>query len=168
MSEKSSVYSLSALPDRNERGAYTFYCDDFRQEITGKSILVGVYGAEMLVTEFPIVLPTFFVITHVWTTVSRPFGKLIFRMLLDDEVLSEEVVDVGELRKKLPPSSASLSDDPFARHGLSRVVRLSPFVIEKESTVRVRIETEDGELRTSALKIKLNPSVVAASSTSPG
>jgi hypothetical protein len=37
--------------------ALAIFCDDIRHEVSGKRILVGVYGAEMIVSRFPVTLP---------------------------------------------------------------------------------------------------------------
>lgn len=155
-----ATYSMDALPDLNGRGAFTIYCDDVRQELSGKSTMVGVYGNEMYVAEFPAVLPTFSIVTSVWTVQSRPFQKLIFRVLLDDTVLSEEVLDIEQAQKlwNEAVNQETLKPNPLARQLISRVARFSPFVLEKEAALRVRVETEDGELRTSGLGIRLPPS----------
>lgn len=152
-----SAYTLDSLPDRNERGAFSIYCDDVRGESTGKTTIVGVYGEELIVGEFPALLPTFFILTTVWTKQSRPFEKLIFRILMDDKVLSEDEFDIRDARRQLMESVnvRPVADGSGLRHTVKRIAKFSPFVLENESILRVRVETEDGELRTSALKIRL-------------
>lgn len=154
--ENKTDYHLNALPDRNQRGAFSLYCDDVRQESSGKRTFVGTYGSEMYVSDFPAILPLFFIVTTAWTSHSRPFEKLIFRILLDDVVLSEQTIDVQEARAKLFGASGSESVDhnSSSRQSVQAVVRLSPFILEKECVLRVRIETEDGELRTSGITIR--------------
>lgn len=58
---------------------HAIVCDDVRQEIGGKWILIGVYTPDMTVPQIPFVLPTlsFFV----WLESDRP-GSFPFRMRL--------------------------------------------------------------------------------------
>lgn len=154
--ESKTEYKLDALPDMNQRGAFSLYCDDVRQENSGKSIFVGTYNSVMYVSDFPAILPTFFIVTTAWAAHSRPFEKLIFRVILDDVVLSEQAMDIREAQAEFftVPGSESTDRNSSLRQLIQRVARFSPFVLEKECILRVRIETEDGELRTSGLAIK--------------
>lgn len=167
--EKKSAYSMEAFPDLNQRGAFSIYCDDLRQEASGKSIIVGVYSGELHVQEFPALLPTFHILTTVWTNRGRPFKKLVFRILLDETVLSEEEVDIAAAQEKM---HGATKDEPGKNHPNSRqifrrIARFSPFVLEKECVLRVRVETEEGELRTSALGIRVAPREEVASGEAP-
>lgn len=159
-------YKLDRLEDRNTRGAFSIFCDDFRTENNGKNLYLGVYGDTLLVPEFPALLPTFVIVTTVWTTPSNPFKKLIFRVLRNEEVIAVENVDTVDLDKQLKelePSEEerlilqSLSGPIIPssmRQRIFRVIRFVPFVIETESVIRMRIENEEGEFRTSGLIVR--------------
>lgn len=154
--DNNSNYSLSAFPDMNQRGAFTIYCDDIRQEVAGKSTFVGVYGGEMIVPKFPAILPNFFIYTTVWTSRALPFRKIVLRTLMDEAILSQEEVDIARydaMHQEIERGSES--NDPMARRVLRSTARFSPLLIEKESVIRVRVETEDGELRSAGLRIKI-------------
>jgi hypothetical protein len=162
-------YKLDRLEDRNTRGAFTIFCDDFRTENNGKNLYLGVYGDTLLVPEFPALLPTFVIVTTAWTTPSNPFRKLIFRVLRNEEVIAVENVDIVDLDKQfevlerteeerrtlqsLPGPSVASS----MRQRVFRVIRFVPFVIETESVIRVRVENEEGEFRTSGLIVRRSP-----------
>lgn len=151
------TYTLNALPDRNTRGAFSVFCDDVREETSGKLIHIGVYGQDVLVPSFPALLPTLTVMTWAWTSLENPFRKLIFRTILDDQVLTAEEIDpvaatAGDEQSQGKPTDVASA---LVRQHFTRTVRFSPFVVERESILRVRVETEDGELRTSALRFKL-------------
>jgi hypothetical protein len=150
------IYHLGLLEDRNKRGAFTLYCDDVRREDSGKGMFIGVYSEDMLVPEFPVFLPNFVIYTAVWTTHDRPFEKLIFRVLRDEELISEEPFDVGVAQQRIAEAKTDVVEilDPSLRQKIVRIARFSPFVVEKESIIRVRVETEDGEMRTSGLRIR--------------
>ena len=153
----SAGYLLDTFPDLNSRGAFTLYCDDLRHEMSGKTTIVGVYGSELIVAELPAVLPAFFIVTHVWTPRDKPFRKLVFRVLFDADVMSEEEFNFEELSKAMGSDSPNSEGEGGngVRRSLRRILRLSPFLVEKQGMLRVRIETEDGEMRTSALRLRL-------------
>lgn len=152
-----ATYTLNALPDRNTRGAFSVFCDDVREETSGKLIYIGVYGQDVFVPSFPALLPTLTVMTWAWTSLENPFQKLVFRTILDDQVLTAEQIDPVAATAGDDSSQNNLADTPSAlvRQHFTRTIRFSPFVVERESILRVRVETEDGELRTSALRFKL-------------
>lgn len=150
-----STYSLTEFPDVNQRGAFTIYCDDIRNEVGGKSTFVGVFGSEMIVPSFPALLPKFVVHTTVWTTLALPFHKISLRILLNEEVISQEDIDIAKYNALNEESEKNNNiTDPMARRVLVRIAQFSPFLIEKESVLRVRVQTEDGELRTAGLRIR--------------
>lgn len=152
------AYQIDALPDRNSRGAYAIYCDDIRLEVSGKNTYVGVYSDLLLVKELPALIPQLCIAVHAWTTHDRPFKKLVFRVLQGDEVLNEDAFNTEAASEKWAAQRAKLGDlepiDPSARMKVSRIIRISPFLIENEGALRVRIETEDGELRAGGLSLR--------------
>lgn len=147
-------YSLDKFPDLNERGAYSIYCEDVRHEHTGKSIYIGVYADTLFVEEFPAILPRLSIVTTAWTVRGRPFEKLVFRVLLDDEVITQDEFDTAAANEKLK----TLPSYPSARMRVFKIVNLVPFVIEKPGVLRVRVETEMGEFRAGALTLRASPS----------
>jgi hypothetical protein len=56
-----------------------FLCDDVRQEISGKTTLVGVYGSDVIVPAIPIMLPQMFIITK-WDITDGIFREVTFRI----------------------------------------------------------------------------------------
>lgn len=154
-----ATYSLNSFPDLNGRGAFAIYCDDLRQEVSGKQTYVGVYEGAMYLPELPFVLPQLFVVAKVWTTVDRPFKKLVFRIILNDEVIGEDTLDVESAHAAWIEGNSKLHKpvDSSARILVSRIVRFAPLVIQAEGGMRIRIETEDGEFRAGGLAIGIAP-----------
>lgn len=130
------------------RAVHTIFCDDIRHEINGKVSYIGVYSESLLAPVFPITLPKLCISLKVTTPSDHPFRKLVVRVLRDDDVLSAGEIDKGVLvktgkgLKKLPKGK---------RDGLMQVVQahlvFSPLKLDGPCTLRVRVDTEDGELK---------------------
>lgn len=130
------------------------FCDDIRQETSGKLIFVGVYSSEMYVTSFPITLPKLSISIKAVTPTSNRFEKLNVSVYIDERVISEMRVDPEYLAKM---SIEKAKDD--SHRGRQRVqsihflTNLMPVPLEKECVIRVRAETEGHELRCPALQV---------------
>lgn len=85
-----------------EKFAYTIFCDDIRQEITGKEIFIGVYrGVIGLNGQEQIVLPQFNVLINIVFTPDVIFKKLRFVVELPDTeplICEEDINNFEELR----------------------------------------------------------------------
>ncbi len=110
--------------------AETVFCDDIRQEITGKHILIGVYGADLV----PSILPTAFPIA-IWIRVwgLQP-GNHQFEMFLIDPSGRE----AGKLSAE---TNVETSDAPtvFAMSGI-------PIELQKAGDIIVQFAFDGGDL----------------------
>ena len=137
------------------RFAHSIYSDDVRHEIGNKRSIIGIYTGKMFVTEFPVVLPRLCISTVVVTPINRPFKELRFRLLSDDEVVLDSPLDKSHF-----PSG---EDEKSEGENAPRVIianfemQVSPFPVQKAITLRVRIITEEEELKGGALSIELAP-----------
>lgn len=130
------------------------YCDDIRSELGNKISLIGIYGADLLLPELPAVLPKLCIYAQVYGELETPLdGDVEVRVLLDDDVIASSISQ---------PKSTNL----LPRHFVKMVTHiiLSPFSVEKESILRVRLYHEGKEYRASSLRIK---SVSSSSESSP-
>lgn len=141
-----------------ERYCHSLFCDDIRQETTGKWIYIGVYQGQMLVQSFPINLPSLSVVITCVTPADRPFQKLKIRVLKDDEELITEEVPVEALRDV---GQFAIESNTNKREDLISVVeghlRISPLQADAPCALKVRVDTEDGEINGSGLDIALMP-----------
>ena len=64
------------------------FCDDFRQEIGNKFSLMGCYGTDLYVPQFPITLPKLCVFVYVRTPKENPFGTLTLRVMRAEQALA--------------------------------------------------------------------------------
>jgi hypothetical protein len=77
------------MPDK-QRVLITVMCDDVRREEGNKLSYMGIYGSNLAVRDFPVVLPKLcFVMSVVSDASENPPESLIFRIFRDDELLGE-------------------------------------------------------------------------------
>ena len=160
-SSVNSSYDLKNEEDACPRGAFAIYCEDIRLEVTNQRTYVGVYGSDIFVPDFPSVIPQIAVLVTAWANYSNPFTKLTFRLIQGRVVLHEQVEDVeggysrhlSERKKNGLPESV----DPSSRMAVHYAVKVAPYLVSEETSLRVRVETEDGELRAGGVMIRKLP-----------
>ena len=140
------------------RHVLTIFCDDIRHEVGGKLSYIGVYSGQMFVPSFPITLPKLCLSMSVITSADTPFRKLAMRLLKDDAVLAEAALDDTQLSNAVEAFAEVPEDERRDRvQLLQSMFVFSPFQLEGPCTLRVRIETESGELRGVGLRIGQAP-----------
>jgi hypothetical protein len=141
------------------RFAWVVYCDDIRHEISNKQSFIGVYASIMYVPHFPITLPRLCIAVNVVTRSANPFKRLNFKILMDDSVLVEAPLDEAQVLapQKAAPNTTEADNDILNMFGAR--FELSPLQVNAPTKIRVRIETEDEELKGNALSIALAPTI---------
>lgn len=139
-----------------DRYLHAIYCDDIRYEMGNKQSLMGIYTSDLWIPEAPAILPKLCVIANIATPLDKPFTKLIIRIMRDDETIIEAPLIDDQLHQpQLKIIENEDKDNPHRSIGLVGIFVLSPFSIEKECTLRVRAETENGELIGNGIEIKI-------------
>lgn len=79
-----------------QRQLFSLYCDDVRNEVDGKTTLVGWYGDEgvKMPETGPMVLPRLSIVSMVQTSCDRPFKQLTIQLKHKDNVLQS--IDIPE------------------------------------------------------------------------
>jgi hypothetical protein len=140
------------------RQVEVLYCDDIRQELSGKVSYIGSYGPEMWVQEFPATLPQFCVAVWINIPSDNATSGITVRFIRDEEIITESHADLPD-PDNFPRSQES--DGPPSFLGVQTAFILSPFVIDAPCTLRVRAITADGEeLKGVALKVRQTPNNV--------
>jgi hypothetical protein len=139
-----------------DRHIQTVFCDDIRHELGGKLSYIGVYSSVLFVPTFPATLSKLCLAMNVLTPADRPFAKLTVRLLKDEGVLVEGTLDDSQLSAAVDvPAEGVMAKDRVL--ALQSVIVFSPFVLEGPCTLRVRAETEEGELRGLGLRVEQAP-----------
>ncbi len=134
------------------RFAHAVYCDDVRQEVGNKISLIGVYHGKLFLPQFPVVLPKLGIALWVRTPATKPFRKLGFRVLIGDNQLVNVPVDQSIVDSYL---SMEPTTDPEKISMFHTSLIMSPVPLDGPTTIRVRVDTEDEELKAGALEIEL-------------
>lgn len=144
----------------NERRIEVVYCDDIRTEVGNKNSLMGVYQGNLFIDAMPVILPKLCAWVNVVTPRATPFQCLRIRVLLDDVPLLDtgDVIDPDN-SLPLPETEDVAPGDEGAPQLLAAnfIIALTPFQIERQSALVVVAETEQGELKSRRLRIRLAP-----------
>ncbi|WP_176969756.1 hypothetical protein [Nitrosomonas sp. Nm33] len=123
-----------------------------RYELGNKESYMGVYGPDLLMSEFPSTLPKLCVVA----TISTPIDQLIksFTLIIskDDEVLAETPIEDTnfELQSSLINHDKNHATKLIQFRG---VFQLVPFPMDKECVLKVKAKIEDDELIGPSLRI---------------
>ena len=130
------------------------YCDEIRHESNGKLLYIGVYSEVLVVKTFPITLPRLCLSIKAVTPVSEPFLTLTLRVFRDDDNLQEIIVEDDQL-PSLPDFNGGSRDDLENRAQVAHFnLVFSPMHLDGPFSLRVRLETESGELEGLALRVE--------------
>lgn len=136
------------------RHVETLFCDDIRHEMGGKLSYIGVYSGGLFVPSFPFTLPKLCLSVRIVTPVREPLCSLILRVLKDDAVLQEIAVDEQQL-----VAASDFAEDMTEKQKKEGtqmahfLLMFSPIKLDGACTLRVRAQTENGELCGVALKV---------------
>lgn len=144
----------------NLPSGFVIFCDDVRQEVTGKQTLVGVYSGQMVITgNLPVTLPQICAVTTFrLAPPSEPVAATIrvFKSGQDDP-LFEIKVDMPAAK---PSDFASPPDpDPDCLKFLQMTLtaQLQGVAITEACTLKVRAFVGEDEIRLGALQILITP-----------
>ncbi|TXI12537.1 MAG: hypothetical protein E6Q68_03655 [Polynucleobacter sp.] len=133
------------------RHVEVMYCDDVRQEIGHKISLMGIYGSDLVVNSVPTVIEKLCLSVRVLTPINEPFKKIEIFVSQGEEDKQKDLVATGPL--DLPPSDQFLIDGS-KMFVVQTFCVLSPFNVEEETVLKVRVKTEREELRGVGLRIR--------------
>jgi len=125
------------------------YCDDIRQELGSKFSYMGVYGSDLVLPSFPVTLPKLCIAVKVVTDIDHPFDELEVVVLQGDE--QEVILGTGQIPM---PAQDVFSEDGSKVIVVQTFLMLSPFQLDRETTLRVRAKTGSEDLKGLALRIK--------------
>jgi len=134
-----------------DRHIQTIFCDDVRHELGGKLSYMGVYNGVLFVPAFPVTLPKLCLVINVLTPAEKPFAKLVLRVLTNEEVLIEE--DFDETQYTVRENEDRLLIFPS-------IFVFSPCQLDGPCILRVRAETEEGELKGPGLIVGQAPAEI--------
>lgn len=139
------------------RYLHSLYCDDIRHETNGKVSYVGVYHGKLLVPSVPVVVPKLCVAIFAVTSANEPFKKFSLKILKNDEKLVEQEISSEQLNQTSDVSGSTTNDKQDRIQVLNFLFQFSPFPIESNMKLRVRADTDKGELKAPGLIVEQVP-----------
>lgn len=130
------------------------FCDDVRQEVTGKMLYVGVYSGELISPDYPVLMPKLAVIAHyAYPFEDQPGGSAAkaqsISLMLDDEELLE-------LPRFDGLATSPTGEEGSRGHLMTFMMNMAPFQLSRPGRLRVKIKCVDGsELLSNALICRL-------------
>ncbi len=136
------------------RHVETLFCDDIRHEISGKLSYIGVYSGGLFVPTFPVTLPKLCLSVKIVTPAEELLRSLSLRVLKDEETLQEIALDEKQLAAASESAEEMTEEQKKERvHVAQFVLVFSPIQFEEPCILRIRVQTEDSELRGVSLKV---------------
>lgn len=136
----------------NPRYVHATFCDDVRMEMGGKISLMGIYQGSLHLSgpALPLTIPRICVVVEARTPSTDPFKKLIVRVYLDDKLLVEGASSEEQLEE-----TTGAEEVTYKTIGL--IFNIQPFVVENEGRLKVRVDTDEGEIKAGGLQILFSP-----------
>ncbi|AZR94579.1 hypothetical protein BBB39_12925 [Bordetella trematum] len=150
------------------RYAHCLFCDDVRTEMGDKLSVMGIYGGELVATRpealLPVgegapaaLLPRLCIVGYAFTPIDRPFERLSFTVLRNDEVIQQQDLDPSELARMADRLKGIGSpEDPVTMFQVVVNLSLSPYIISDAHTLSLRFNTESEELIAGKLRVRFN------------
>lgn len=135
--------------------AYSFFCDDFRQEVGNKVSYMGVYQGVMLVREFPLKLSKLCAAATVRFQRNQAPPGVVFRLFNREAVIATRLLDLGSLSNK--QTNELDMDTVFA----TVLFQLAPFSLEEPTLLTSRVSFNDHELNAGELVIRSQPNTAS-------
>jgi hypothetical protein len=134
----------------------TVFCDDVRDEVSGKKTYVGVYFNEMLLPgEFPVLIPQFALAITYLEPLSDPVEEVILKVFVPGENTDSEVAADVVLPVDRVDSLDERTKDPLAEYRAHIFhFKISPFLIAREGYVKVRAYVGEREIRLGSLRVR--------------
>jgi len=121
------------------------FCDDIREELGNKLSFMGVYSADMTVPVVPIILNKLCIVVRAITENYDRFESLKVSVFQGDD--NVELISTGQI--VLPDANLDSNKSPL--QVIQLTFMLSPFQIDKETTISVQAITEREELNSVGL-----------------
>jgi hypothetical protein len=143
---------------------YAIFCDDIREETNNKASYIGVYtGLLLTYAPFPVTLPKFCIAVTYMQSPKDEVRPLKIKLLMDREGQESAVLLEGDIPSEpiaqLGPPDPLFSDPVRSAH---MNIVLSPFTIEQECSLKVRVYYGDEEIKLGALAIRSQPRPTAS------
>lgn len=135
----------------------TIFCDDIRFEQHGKYSVIGCYGPDMIVSEFPALLPKFACLVQLRFPATRLLPmtlKVYFPGDAEDAPGFSQQIHPGEDTDPAPAPAEVLAQGVDPLRGVLYPLVLSPLPLQQPGRIKVRVSHGDKIIRAGTLVVK--------------
>ena len=136
------------------RQVSVMYCDDIRQEVTGKNIFIGCYSRDMLVSRFPFTIEKLFCFFTLRLPIDDDAKTLDFCLKINDVIVSK-INDVSFDELVSSESDIKLNDDRFAvtEKAISGILNIKGHLLNEPSLITFSVYVDGEELVGQKLRV---------------
>ena len=134
---------------------YTIFCDDIRQEVGNKWSLMGIYGAELFVSEpFPFNMPRMGFHVVFKDDPRAPLKNLTLCIFLpgDPDDKPTYKAEIAGSEDQIPPPPDDL--DPNARRTFAINIILNSLTLKETGKIKVRMLVDGQEVKLGTLRVR--------------
>ena len=144
---------------------FTLFCDDVRTENNGKHILIGVYGADMVVGQFPFAQPLW-VVTELVIPAKMKLRSHTFRLFRNSDTLIETATQDEQIDKRRTQVHAESESVPWPGQdipppgeevtktgSLKLIFRIERVAFEEPCALRARWDIGDQIIKAGSLRV---------------
>jgi hypothetical protein len=137
---------------------YTIFCDDIRQEISGKLFLIGVYSSTMFIHgAFPATLPHFGALISYSERRDRYNGPVSIQVFLPGDSAErpsvEAPIDIEEARNTASPAGAVSNSAEADYVSVNTNILLHPLILKEPGFIRVKAKRADKDVLLGSLAV---------------
>lgn len=132
----------------------TIFCDDVRQESGNKLSYMGIYGGNLLLERFPVVLPKLCAVISLRLPVETQSRSVTFRLAMGGQDLGKGTASLADA---LRGAEMSGSVDDAGRLLMRFIAQVAPLVLEAPCKLRARVEIDDQALEAGSLIVEASP-----------
>jgi hypothetical protein len=135
----------------------TIFCDDIRDETTGKKTYVGVYPQDMVVSgPFPALIPQFALAVTYLEPLSMEISPVTIKIFVPSEDGKGQLAAEIDLPLSRESEQYNKDHDPLAQFRATLMAfKISPLVVVKEGYIKVRAYFGEEEIRLGSMRIRL-------------
>jgi hypothetical protein len=133
------------------------FCDNVRSEVGNKISMMGIYAQELVLQEFPAIMPTFGFFVTVATDDLTLFDGMEIAVSTDgvEEIIPISPATIEKAKAAILQSKKSSKEKPeFLQYRFSANLMISPLKIAGEGNIVVSVKTVAGEFMAGSLAVK--------------
>jgi len=136
------------------------FCDDVRSEVGNKLSLMGVYGQDLLLREFPTTLPKLCAVMLLDLPAGTRAREAVFVLKRGDEIVGRAVTSIADARRA---RGNARSAEAGGRLSIRFIAQMSPMVLGEPCELIVHAEVAGEIVRGGQLKVaRMNEAAAAA------